>query len=82
MFLQLNLIKTQADFMFDGQQFIHIPEDDSFVCITSDDNLKFMTTKCSDLFFNINIIRYKMETSHLFSCSIVLFFGFFWVPIV
>jgi len=48
MFLQLNLIKTQTDFMFNGQQFIHIPEDDSFVCITSDDNLKFMTTKCSD----------------------------------
>jgi len=50
MFLQLNLIKTQTDFMFNGQQFIHIPEDDSFVCITSDDNLRFMTTKCSDLF--------------------------------
>ncbi|KAL4088792.1 hypothetical protein QTP88_023876 [Uroleucon formosanum] len=48
MFLQLNLIKTQADFMFNGQQFIHIPEDDSFVCITCDDNLKFMTTKCSN----------------------------------
>jgi len=50
MFLQLHLIKTQTDFMFNGKQFIHISEDDSFVCITSADNLKFMTTKCSDLF--------------------------------
>jgi len=49
-FLQLHSIKTQTDFMFNGKQFIHIPEDESFVCITSDDNLQFMTTKCSDLF--------------------------------
>ncbi|KAF0689847.1 Uncharacterized protein FWK35_00036858, partial [Aphis craccivora] len=49
-FLQLNSIKTQTDFMFNGKQFIHIPEDESFVCITSADNLQFMTTKCSDLF--------------------------------
>jgi len=36
--------------MFNGKQFIYILEDESFVCITSADNLQCMTTKCSDLF--------------------------------
>jgi len=36
--------------MFNGQQFIHIFEDNSFICITNNENLKFMTTECSDLF--------------------------------
>lgn len=49
-FLQLNFMKTEDNFMFHGQQFIHIPEDNSFVCITSDYNLQFMTTQCTDLF--------------------------------
>lgn len=55
--------------MFNGQQFIHIPEDNSFVCITSDDNLKFMTTKYSDLFadgtFNY-APKYFMQNNFLF----------------
>ncbi|KAE9534185.1 hypothetical protein AGLY_008692 [Aphis glycines] len=45
-FLQLHSIKTQTDFI----NLYIIPEDESFVCITSADNLQFMTTKCSDLF--------------------------------
>ena len=50
-FLQLNLMKTQDDFKFRGQPFIHIPEDNSFVCITSDFNLLFMIKHdCIDFF--------------------------------
>jgi len=50
-FLQLNLMKTQDDFKFRGQPFIHIPEDNSFVCITYDFNLLFMIKHdCIDFF--------------------------------
>ncbi|XP_060855521.1 uncharacterized protein LOC132933226 [Metopolophium dirhodum] len=50
-FLQLNLMKTQDDLKFCGQPFIHIPEDNSFVCITSDFNLLFMIKHdCIDFF--------------------------------
>ncbi|KAE9522845.1 hypothetical protein AGLY_016757 [Aphis glycines] len=50
-FLQLNLMKTQDDFKFRGQPFIHIPEDNSFVCITCDFNQQFMIKHdCIDFF--------------------------------
>uniref|UniRef100_A0A2S2NCJ0 FLYWCH-type domain-containing protein n=1 Tax=Schizaphis graminum TaxID=13262 RepID=A0A2S2NCJ0_SCHGA len=57
-FLQLNLMKTQDDFKFHGQPFIHIPDDNSFVCITCDFNLKFMIEHDSIDFFADGTFNY------------------------
>ncbi|KAE9523245.1 hypothetical protein AGLY_016345 [Aphis glycines] len=76
-FLQLHSIKTQTDFI----NLYIIPEDESFVCITSADNLQFMTTKCSDLFadgtFNYAPKYFtQLYTIHGYYLPLVYFFLF------
>ncbi|CAI6348819.1 unnamed protein product [Macrosiphum euphorbiae] len=91
-FLQLNLMKTQDDFKFRGQPFIHIPEDNSFVCITSDFNLLFMIKHdCIDFFADgqswwrkinsdsILRIAYKKENDELGNW-LKSFFGLAFLP--
>ncbi|XP_025191995.1 uncharacterized protein LOC112592197 [Melanaphis sacchari] len=69
-FTQLKENQNENTFMYKGQQFIHIPDNQLFICLTTIQNMEFMTT-CTD-FFGDGIFEYapkyfvQLYTIHCF----------------
>jgi hypothetical protein len=48
-FNQLKDNQNESSFMYKGQQFIRVPDNQLFICLTTIQNMEFMTT-CTDFF--------------------------------
>ncbi|XP_050066386.1 uncharacterized protein LOC126555513 [Aphis gossypii] len=46
---QLNELQNEEFLMFRGEKFVHLPEDSTFICLTTKENLQCLTS-CTDVF--------------------------------
>lgn len=48
-YTQLNKNQNETSLMYKGEKFIHVPDNQLFICLTTAQNIEFMTT-CTDFF--------------------------------
>lgn len=47
--MQLNKLQNEDFLMFRGKKFVHLPDDCTFICLTTEENLQCLTS-CTDIF--------------------------------
>jgi len=47
---QLKNAQNEECFKYKGRQFIYMPTNDNFVCLTTEQNIKFMINNCTENF--------------------------------
>jgi len=51
-FAQLKEMRNEVRFRFKNEKFIHVSENQKFICITTRTNINLLTLQCDDIFID------------------------------